>query len=817
VLDLVATDTELCLLDESGGQLRRLDLSSGRITTLAGDPQGGQPLNAFALAVADGVVYLQQARRVTAFDVASGQLSRFAGTGEDRPVGEEGPAVEDGPADQVALDPVGLAVDGRTLYVSDAVEFERPRLRAIDLDSRRVETVAGRADDGDLRPAPLPGTAPQPLAGIRVPAGPVRVEGEVVYVRDNRGGPALAYDLAAGTVTALTAPFEPSSGGDGGSARLARIAFPRGTATDGRRLWVGDSAGPSVREVDLATGMIRTLTADVLAPVGLTYADATLYVADAFAVRAVDVGSGRTRAVAGAGTQPTPEQEADPAQNGDGGPATQALLTATSTALLGDELYIGGHTVRVVDLNSGVISTVPDIGRATGGFSSRAPITGRFHVTAADDMLFVADVYGHRVLAVDLESGRVQPVAGSGQSGDAGDDGPALDAQLDEPTGLAVAGSRLLIADRENYRVRVVDLETGTITAVAGTGEYGFGGEGGEPTAAQLARPEAVASGPDGRVWIADTGNHRVRAIDSAAVVPERLSGPDRYATAAAISAAAWGPGVPLAFVVSGEVFHDALVAGPYAADQGGPVLLTTRDALPDTTARELRRLRPARLVVVGDEGAVSATVLRELKAFTDGDVTRLAGADPFTTGALVARTFVERPQTAYATTAAAFPDGLVGGVLAAGNALLFVAPDDATTPTLDELRRAQPAPAVVFGGRAAVSDRVAAQLADVATRVERISGPTRYETAAAIAREVDSDGTTVFIATGENFPDALAAVPLAVANGSVILLVQRNAIPEATKRELERLRPARIVVLGGPAAIADETLRALGSYLTAR
>lgn len=107
----------------------------------------------------------------------------------------------------------------------------------------------------------------------------------------------------------------------------------------------------------------------------------------------------------------------------------------------------------------------------------------------------------------------VVPVAGSGPQGDSGDGGPAIEARLAAPSGLAVApDGTIFIADKLNERVRRVDPD-GVITNVAGTGKAGSSGDGGPATNARLRRPERVALGPDGSLFISDTGNHKVRRV----------------------------------------------------------------------------------------------------------------------------------------------------------------------------------------------------------------------------------------------------------------------------------------------------------------
>lgn len=105
--------------------------------------------------------------------------------------------------------------------------------------------------------------------------------------------------------------------------------------------------------------------------------------------------------------------------------------------------------------------------------------------------------------------------AGSGVPSFAGDDGPARQAGLNRPRGLSVAGGTLYIADTENHRIRAVDLSSSVITTVAGTGDPGFGGDGGDPLRALLDAPAALSATADGTLlFIAEPNNHRIRLVD---------------------------------------------------------------------------------------------------------------------------------------------------------------------------------------------------------------------------------------------------------------------------------------------------------------
>ena len=193
-----------------------------------------------------------------------------------------------------------------------------------------------------------------------------------------------------------------------------------------------------------------------------------------------------------------------------------------------------------------------------------------------------------------------------------------------------------------------------------------------------------------------------------------RLSGADRYVTAAATSAATFGRGVPVAYVATGTNYPDALAAIPLAARSGSPLLLTQGAKAPAATTRELERLAPGRIVVLGGTAAVSDAVVRQLRSYTAGSVSRISGPDRYATAAAIAAAFAaDRPST-YLATGTGYPDALAGGPAAAMRdvPLLLVAPDRLPGPTAAQLGRIEPDRLVVLGGLAAIRDEVAAAAA---------------------------------------------------------------------------------------------------------
>jgi putative cell wall-binding protein len=297
-----------------------------------------------------------------------------------------------------------------------------------------------------------------------------------------------------------------------------------------------------------------------------------------------------------------------------------------------------------------------------------------------------------------------------------------------------------------------------------------------------------------------------------------RLAGPDRVATAAAVSEATFPGPVARVYVATAGNFPDALAAGPVAGLGGAPILLTGAEQLPAATAVELARLRPSEIVVLGGTAAVSDAVVAELGALASQRVRRLAGTDRYATAAAVSREgFADGADVVLVATGENFPDALAGGPLAArlGGPILLVARESIPAATAAELARLGPKRIVVLGGAAAVSADVMTALDGPDRTIERLAGPDRYATAAAVTAAWP-DTAVSYVATGQAFPDALTAAPAAAIDQAPLMLVARDAIPSPVRGELERLRPAAIAVLGGFAAISAEVQAELAAFLRA-
>ena len=292
----------------------------------------------------------------------------------------------------------------------------------------------------------------------------------------------------------------------------------------------------------------------------------------------------------------------------------------------------------------------------------------------------------------------------------------------------------------------------------------------------------------------------------------ERVAGSDRYATAVAVSRRSFPAGAPVAYLVSGQGFADGLAAGPAAARHGGPVLLTPQASVVPAVLDEIRRLAPARIVIVGGAPSVSAAVEGAVRALDPRrEVLRLGGADRFETSRLVAEHAFASAGSAFIATGLNFPDALAAGPAAAfrGGPVLLVdggaaAPDAATLATL---RRLGVGWVGVVGDERSVSRGIADGVFAVVPDVNRYAGPDRFATAARLAAIYGEVGAA-YIASGEGFPDALAGAAAAGAERAPMLLARRECMPAVTRSAILTARPDEVVVLGGLPTLSEATAR---------
>lgn len=334
-----------------------------------------------------------------------------------------------------------------------------------------------------------------------------------------------------------------------------------------------------------------------------------------------------------------------------------------------------------------------------------------------------------------------------------------------------------------------------------------------QPNAASLAAWPNASSDP-----CASYGNRNFYAFyhtwfgdpkAAPAVSVERLAGNDRYETAVAISKSSIADDVtvPVAYVASGTGFADALSAGPAAAAKGGPVLLVDPNFVPAATMNELKRVKPAEIVVVGGTPSVSDDVASALEAVAP--VTRIGGADRFETSRLIADDAFPAAQSAYFATGRNFPDALSAGA-AAGVTGAPVVLVDGASPTIDEATAALLDSLGVYsvkvlGSPASIRAEIDDAVQATGRAVERIAGEDRFRTSYLINASASFPSrTTAYLATGLNYPDALAGAAAAAKAGSPLYVTMPSCVTPELRSALNSGEVKRIVLLGGAPSLSN-------------
>ena len=322
---------------------------------------------------------------------------------------------------------------------------------------------------------------------------------------------------------------EPGYAGDDGLATQACLNEPKGLAIDAHGdVYIADSENHVIRKIDRASGIITTVAGvvgdDVTRPFTAHAAEAGASIdEDPFAetsqaatqkyTQQADVSGTVRYLINGAAVQKR--------FSGDGGPALQACLNFPTAVAVDQQgnLYIAdtmNHRIRRVDVVSGIITTLAGTGQARfsgdGGPADQAALNEPAALALdGQGRLFVADQSNNRVRVVHLTTGLMATFAGTGSATYDGEAVPATSASLAGPSGLVVNDGRLYIADTFNGRIRAVDLSTNLISTVAGDGgEYRFQSPA-EPPSTSLSRPSGLAVDPHGHLYVTDSDSHLVR------------------------------------------------------------------------------------------------------------------------------------------------------------------------------------------------------------------------------------------------------------------------------------------------------------------
>jgi len=289
----------------------------------------------------------------------------------------------------------------------------------------------------------------------------------------------------------------------------------------------------------------------------------------------------------------------------------------------------------------------------------------------------------------------------------------------------------------------------------------------------------------------------------------ERWGGDDRYETAALVSEKFTGD-TSTVYIATGDEFADALT-GSSAAAQGmapsiapadalaaAPVLLSRPDHLPAATAAALEALAPDNIVLLGGNSAIDEETAEEIGAY--GTVSRVAGENRYETAVSIAEMYGEVDKV-FVASGQNFPDALTGAALAGteGYPVLLTKGDAVPAVLADYLADTSPSEVVVLGGPDAVSEAVYAAVGGT----ERLAGEDRYDTAVEVSKAFGvTEPETTLVASGVNWPDALAGGAYAASVGVPVQLTKPEDLPNVVDGELTRLQAQTGVLLGGLSAI---------------
>ncbi len=337
-------------------------------------------------------------------------------------------------------------------------------------------------------------------------------------------------------ITTIAGTGTPANNGDSGSAQKLNIGHPFGVeiGPDGA-LYITEVTNHRVWRLDRKTGQLTVVAgngqkgysgdggpateASLNEPYEVRFDKAgNMYFVEMqnHLIRKVDAQTGVISTVAGTGER---------GYAGDGGPATKAKFSVPHSIALDDAggLYvadIGNHRIRRIDLKTGLIESIAGNGEKTLPVSGETvrdrPILGPRALDIAGRTMWIALREGNSVWKLDLDSGVISHIAGTGTKGYSGDGGPARQATFNGPKGIAVGGNGdVFVVDSENHVIRRIDTEAATVSTVAGAGPQakGYNGDNRAAVTAGLAQPHGICVGPSGEIYIGDTRNHRVRHV----------------------------------------------------------------------------------------------------------------------------------------------------------------------------------------------------------------------------------------------------------------------------------------------------------------
>ncbi len=548
----IATDQDgnLFIADFSNNRVRRVDVMSGTITTVAGNGEFGfagddglateaQLTYPWDLVVDhQGNLFILHSRRIRKIDVTTGVITTIAGHGKVVPLNDGGPAISAGLGSQG-----GMALD----HKGNIFHAAKNRIRRIDAVTGIITTVLGPHIKEPIDNRNLHQTRFLPARDVAIDgAGRLYIAGGTRIRR---------VDLSTGLITRIAGNGFASFYGENGPAAETQFRYPKDLAVDHEgNLFVADTGNHRIRKIDTNTGQISTVAGSesggstkdgVFATAARLFKpksvvldnDGNLFFVDNSCprrVRRVDATTNRISTVAIKRFRRSSRNFIWRARTIPRCPFTQSIAINRQGILYFALLH--SHQVQRFDHTTGDFITVAGTGTkgysGDGQFGREAQLSHPHGlVVDKEGNLYIADAGNARVRRIDAVTGRISTVAGNGTRGFSGDGGLATEAQLTIPHALAVDQFGILFIS-DSPRIRRVDVQTGIITTVAGSGEHKLSGDGGPATSAGLGGISAIAVDQIGRIYVA-TGN-RIRMIsdpDANSISQHEGDGQDKRGT----------------------------------------------------------------------------------------------------------------------------------------------------------------------------------------------------------------------------------------------------------------------------------------------
>ena len=533
--DITTDGTNLFIADQSNHKIRKIVISTGVVTTLAGSGAAGSADGTGTAAsfnypyglTTDGTnlfVADQSNHKIRKIVISTGVVTTIAGSGA------AGSADGTGTAASFNL-PRGITTDGTNLFVAD---YNTHKIRKIVISTGVVTTLAGSGAGGSTDGT---GTG----ASFYYPIG-ITTDGTNLFVADYWNDKIRMIVISTGVVTTLAGSTNGSTDGTGAAAKFSS---PRGITTDGTNLFVGDYGNHKIRRIVISTGVVTTLAGSGAAGAadGTSTAASFNYpegiITDGTNLFVVDTSNNKIRKIApslGGSIQGTPLNldNTNAVVTTFAGSGTAGSTDATGTAASfnlpqgittdGTYLYVAdksSHKIRKLEISTGAVTTLAGSGAAalTNGTGTGASFYFPDGITTDGTNLYVADSSNHAVRKIVISTGVVTTIAGGTQGST---DATGASASFNYPAGITTDGTYLYVADAQNNKIRKVEINTGVVTTLAGSGASGSTDAAG--VAATFSGPYGVTT--DGaNLYVTDTNNNKIRKIVISSAVVTTLAG----------------------------------------------------------------------------------------------------------------------------------------------------------------------------------------------------------------------------------------------------------------------------------------------------